>query len=153
MWLLTWLPAALLIWIVNLILTVGIIGTAITYFSELFLKYMPWLTPHKMIVQIISLVLLVAGVYFKGGVAVEMEWRAKVKEAELKVAQAEDKANEANLKLEEEREKKNKVITQTKVVIQERIVEREAQLNENCVVPPEAISILNDAAKKPEEEK
>lgn len=153
MWLLTWLPAALLIWIVNLILTVGIIGTAITYFSELFLKYMPWLTPHKMIVQIISLVLLVAGVYFKGGVAVEMEWRAKVKEAELKVAQAEDKANKANLKLEEEREKKNKVITQTKVVIQERIVEREAQLNENCVVPPEAISILNDAAKKPEEEK
>lgn len=153
MWLLTWLPAALLIWIVNLILTVGIIGTAITYFSELFLKYMPWLTPHKMIVQIISLVLLVAGVYFKGGVAVETEWRAKVKEAELKVAQAEDKANKANLKLEEEREKKNKVITQTKVVIQERIVEREAQLNENCVVPPEAISILNDAAKKPEEEK
>lgn len=153
MWLLTWLPDALLIWIVNLILIVGIIGTAITYFSELFLKYMPWLTPHKMIVQIISLVLLVAGVYFKGGVAVEMEWRAKVKEAELKVAQAEAKANESNLKLEEERKKKNEVITQTKVVIQERIVEREAQLNENCVVPPEAISILNDAAKKPEEGK
>jgi ABC-type glutathione transport system ATPase component len=40
-----------------------------------------------------------------------------------------------------------KVIKQDKIVVQERIVREAAVIDKNCKVPPEAISILNEAAK------
>ena len=45
---------------------------------------------------------------------------------------------------------KVKHIKDTQVKIQKQIVEKETVINGECVVPAEAIEILNKAAEKPE---
>jgi hypothetical protein len=91
-------------------------------------------------------VLLVAGVYFKGGYSVEMEWRAKVAELESKVAVAEQKSKEANTQIQTVYVDRVKVVKEKQIVIQEKLKTVEVKIDANCKVVPEAIDILNDAA-------
>lgn len=89
------------------------------------------------------------GVYLKGGYSVEMEWRAKVKEVEEKVAVVEQKSQEANVVVQKVYVDKIKVVRDTKIVVQEKIVEVEKIIDAECKVAPEALDILNQAAKNP----
>jgi preprotein translocase subunit SecF len=98
-------------------------------------------------------VLLVAGLYFKGGYAVEMQWRERVAELEAKVKESEEKAKEVNEKVVVEYRDRVKVVTETKIVIQEKIKEVEKIVDAQCKVAPEAVLIHNDAAKMPERNK
>jgi len=149
MFLLSFIPDALIQLVVNGVLIAGIIGCVVSFFFGFFVRWMPWIIPYRMLLQILGLVLLIIGVYFKGGVGVEMEWRERVAKAQEAVKVAEEKAKEANVALEEEKKKKQKVITEKKVVIQEKIVEKEKIIDAECKVPKEAVEILNDAAKNP----
>jgi hypothetical protein len=98
-------------------------------------------------------VLLIAGVYLKGGVGVEMEWRARVAEMEAKVAKAEAESKEANSKIQTKVVEKIRVVKEKEIVIQEKIANVKVTIDSQCKVSPEAISILNEAAKKPENKK
>ena len=149
MFLLSFIPNALLLWIINAILIAGLIGTAISVLFKLFIRWTPWIIPYRTILQVVSLILLVAGVYFSGGYWVEMEWREKVAEVEAKVAAAEAKSKEVNTVIQKVYVDKVKIVTDTKIVIQEKIVEKEKIIDAECKVEPEAISILNEAAKTP----
>ena len=92
MWMLAFLPDAFLAWIINTILITGIIGFAASFFFGYVVRWLPSIAPYHLLIQVVSIVLLVAGVYFKGGYSVEMDWRAKVAELESKVAIAEQKS-------------------------------------------------------------
>jgi hypothetical protein len=153
MFLLSFIPDALILWIVNAILLAGIAGSVISFFFGFFIRWMPWILPYRMLLQIISLVLLIAGVYFKGGVGVEMEWRARVAEMEAKVAKAEAESKEANSKIQTKVVEKIRVVKEKEIVIQEKIANVKVTIDSQCKVSPEAISILNEAAKKPENKK
>ena len=91
--------------------------------------------------------LLVAGIYFKGGYGVEMEWRSKVAELEAKVAVAEAQSKDAITALDKKTKEKVKIVKEVQVVIKERIKEVEKRIDADCKVDPEAINIINDAAK------
>jgi hypothetical protein len=78
-----------------------------------------------------------------------MEWRAKVAELEAKVAIAEQKSTEANVKIQTVVKEKIKYVKETRVVIQEHIKTVEAKIDSICKVAPEAIDILNEAATTP----
>ena len=67
MWVLSFIPDALIQWAVNLVLLTGIAGVVITTLFKFFIKYIPAIIPYRTLIQVISLVLLVAGVYLKGG--------------------------------------------------------------------------------------
>jgi len=149
MFLLSFVPDALIQLVVNGVLIAGIVGCVVSFFFGFFVRWMPWIIPYRMLLQILGLLLLIAGVYFKGGVGVEMEWRERVRTAQEAVRVAEEKAKQANIELEEEKKKKQKVITQNKIVIQEKIVEKEKIIDAECKVPKEAIDILNESAKNP----
>ncbi len=149
MFLLSFIPDALIQLVVNGVLIAGIIGCVVSFFFGFFVRWMPWIIPYRMLLQIVGLILLIAGVYFKGGVGVEMEWRERVKSAQESVQIAEEKAKEANVALEAEKKKKQQVITQNKVVIQEKIIEKEKIIDAECKVPKEAVELLNEAAKNP----
>ena len=149
MWLLTLLPSGLIAFIVNLILILGIVGFAASWFFGYVVRFLPSLLPYRMMIQIASIVLLIIGVYFKGGQVVEEKWRERVAELEAKVAVAEAQSKDANVQLAETLRQKNKVITETKVVIKDRIVRETVTIDAKCDVPKEALSILNDAAKAP----
>jgi len=149
MFLLSFIPDALIQLVVNGVLIAGIIGCVVSFFFGFFVRWMPWIIPYRMLLQILGLVLLIVGVYFKGGVGVEMEWRERVQKAQAEVKLAEEKAKEANVALEAEKKKKQQVITQNKVVIQEKIVTKEKIIDAECKVSKDAIEILNEAAKNP----
>jgi len=143
MWMLSFIPDALLIWIVNAVLLVGLAGTLSSYF----IRFIPPFMPYAGLIKTAGIVLLVVGVYLRGGYGVEMEWRSKVADLEAKVAVSEQQSKEANTKLDAAIKEKVKVVKEVQLVIQERIVKEAAKMDSQCVVAPEAISILNDAAR------
>jgi hypothetical protein len=147
MFLLNFIPDAFLLWVVNAILIAGIIGTVVAFFFGFFVRYLPWITPYRMILQIVALVLLIAGVYFKGGVGVEMTWRARVADMEAKVAKAEAESKDANEKIKTVYVDKVRVVKETQVVIQEKIKTVEVKIDSQCKITSDTVDILNDAAK------
>lgn len=145
MFLLSFLPAAFLLFIINSILVVGLLGALSSYF----IRFIPTLIPYAEAVKIAGIVLLVLGVYLKGGYSVEMEWREKVAKVEEKVAVVEEKSVEANVIIKKVYVDKIKVVKDTKIVVQEKIVEVEKIIDAECKVAPEALDLLNQAAKNP----
>jgi preprotein translocase subunit SecF len=93
--------------------------------------------------------LLVAGVYFKGGYEVETQWRERAAELQAKIDAAVVKSQETNTVIKTKVVTKIKKIKEVQVQLQKEIVEKEKIINGECVVPKEAIELLNKAAEKP----
>jgi hypothetical protein len=95
----------------------------------------------------IGIAVLVLGVWLRGGYDTEMAWRDKVANLESKVAASEVKSADANVKIKTVVKEKIKIVHDVQVQIQERIKEVEKRIDADCKVDPEAIIIINDAAK------
>ena len=148
MWMLSFVPDSLLFWIVNTILIIGAIGSFLSFFVlHKILNKFPALAPYHLLIQIVSIVLLVAGVYLKGGHGVEMAWREKIADLEAKIKVAEAKSEQANIDLAAKQKEKVKVVKEVQIVIKEKIVQVASKIDSECKVDPEAINIINDAAK------
>jgi hypothetical protein len=148
MWMLSFVPDSLLLWIVNTILIVGAIGSFLSFFVlHKILNKFPALAPYHLLIQIVSIVLLVGGVYLKGGYGVEMAWRERVADLEAKIKVAEAKSEQANIDLAAKQKEKVKVVKEVQVVIKEKIVQVASKIDAECKVDPDAITIINDAAK------
>jgi len=151
---LTFVPDNFLFYVINIILIAGAIGTFLSFFViHRIVRWFPAIAPYHLILQIISIVVLVAGVYFKGGYGVEMMWRERAAELEAKVKIAEEQAKVVNETIVVEYRDRVKVVTDTKIVIQEKIKEVEKIVDGQCKVAPEAIVIHNQAAKLPKDSK
>jgi hypothetical protein len=146
MWMLSFIPDALLVWAINAVLLIGIAGTAVSILFKLAIRYFPWIIPYRLLLQVVSVILLVLGVYLKGGYAVEAEWRARVAELEAKVAVSEQQSKEANTKIQTVYVDRVKVVKEQQIIIQEKLKTVEIKIDANCKVVPDAISILNEAA-------
>lgn len=154
MWLLSFLPDTLLMYIVNMVLIAGMISFFLAFFVlHRILNKIPGLSKYALMFQIASAVLLSAGIYFKGGYTTEMMWRDRVKEAEAKVAQVEQQSQELNAKLEEERKKKQKVRVEYYNTLKTQIKEVETVINGKCEVDPKVNELHNRAAANPEKAK
>lgn len=157
MWILSILPEAA----IHIIFGLGILGTI----AGFVLGFVPFIKAYKLAVQVISLIVLVLGVYLEGGLADYKEWELKVKELEAKIAQAETKSSEKNVEIQEKIVEKTKIVKEkgrdiikyidkwnTKEVIKEvegpERIKREEVIKyiENCPVPKEMIDIHNQAA-------
>jgi hypothetical protein len=143
MWMLSFIPDALIALIVHIILAVGVIGFFVGSFASKF----PFISAYGNIVKIVAGILLVAGLYLEGGIGVEQEWRNKVAEAEAKVKIAEEKAKQENVRIQTVYKDKVKIVKEQQIVIQERIKEVEKKIDAECKVAPEAIDLLNQAAR------
>ena len=91
--------------------------------------------------------LLVAGVFFRGGYSVEMSWRARVAELEAKVKVAEEKSKEANEQIKTVYVDRVKIVKEQQVVVQEKIKEVQVKIDSQCKITTETIDILNNSAK------
>lgn len=154
MWMLGFVPDSLLLYIINTVLLVGAVGSFLSFFLlHRILNKFPALAPYHLLMQIVSAVLLVSGIYLKGGYGVEMSWREKVKEAEAKVAVVEEQSRELNKQLEEERKKKQKVKVEYYNTVKTEIKEVEKIIDGKCVLDPKVIELHNKAATNPEKAK
>jgi hypothetical protein len=141
MWMLTFLPTSILHAFVNIIFYAGIVGTLLGFVFNF-----PFLRQYRLIVQVVGMLLLVFGVYFKGGYEVEIQWRDRVAKLEEKVAVAEEKSKVVNTVVKTKVVTKFKTIHDTKIITQEVIKEVAAKIDTECKVAPEALIILNSAA-------
>ena len=139
MWILEWLPN----WIFYLILLAGLIGYAATYL----LRFVPAVYMYKTPIQLTSIGLIVIGVFMAGAIHNEEAWIARVKEMEVKVAEAQAKSAEENVKIVE------KITTKTQVIREKsdnniKYIDREVIKYDNtCVIPKEFIKAHNDAVE------
>lgn len=143
MFLLSFIPDAWLQLAVYSVLAAGV-GM---YVLSFFLNFIPPLQPYRVALQLVGSLLAICGVYFYGGYSTEMEWRAKVTELETKVAKSEAESKVANTKIQTVYVDRVKVIKDKQIVIEKQIVEVAAKMDAKCEVIPEALDILNDAAK------
>lgn len=141
MWILKWMP----FWIFYAAFFVGLLGFIATYLLRF--VPVPALFMYKTPIQIVSAILMVLGVYMAGAISNEEAWLAKVKELEVKVAQAEAKSQEVNVQVVE------KVVTKTQVVRERgkdivQYVDREVvKYDSKCEIPKEAVTAVNQAAE------
>ena len=151
MWILHFLPTALILWICNTVLLAGILLTAVAFF----IKRIPIINQYRIPAQVLGIALLVVGVYWRGGYAIEQEWRERVAAVEARVAAAEAASKETNTKIV------TKVVTKTQVIrtrgadivkyVDREIVKYDTKFapGGQCEIPREFIKALNDAAEAP----
>lgn len=146
-WMINLLPDAILNWVYWAIIIAGVTGVLAGWLG----KWIPFYGNYVKILQPIGIVLLVAGVWLRGGYDTEMAWRAKVAEAEAKVVAAEAKSKETNTVIEQQVVEKTKVIKgKTEYITQyldREVVKKEEIIKyiEQCPVPKEIIDIHNQA--------
>jgi hypothetical protein len=151
MFILHFLPDALILWICNIVLLAGILLTATAFF----IQRIPIINQYRTPAQILGIALLVLGVYWRGGYAVEQEWRERVAAVEARVAAAEAKSREENTKIV------TKVVTKTQVIrtrgadivkyVDREIVRYDTKFapGGQCEIPKEFIKAHNSAAEAP----
>ena len=145
MWILSILPDAA----IHIIFGLGILGTL----AGFVLGFIPFVKTYKLAIQVISLLVLVFGVYLEGGLADYKEWELRVKEMETKVAQAEAQSANKNVEIQEKIVEKTKVIREKgrEVIkyIDKEVVKKEEVIKyiENCPVPKEIIDLHNQATE------
>lgn len=148
MWLLHFFPDALIQFIVHSILILGILGCIITFqFANKVLMTWPPMAAYYRLAQIVSVLLLVSGIYFEGGYSSEMAWRERVREMEARVAKAEEESHDANEKLDKLGEQKIKVIQGKQIVVKQYIDREITKYDATCPIPREVVKAHNAAAK------
>ena len=145
MWMMHLLPDSFLIFIINALLVVGLIGMVTGFIGG----KIPFVGTYATIIKIVSIVLFCVGLYWKGGYSVEQDWRQRVAELEEKVKDAEAKSQQTNVVIETKIRERTKRIVETRERIVEKIKEVEKTIDAKCELDPAVISILNEAAKAP----
>jgi hypothetical protein len=117
------------------------------------LKVIPFISTYYIPIRIFGFVLLCFGIFFEGGLYMNQQWTAKVKEMEEKIAIAEAKSKEVNVKVVEKfivkqntiREKGDEVIK----YIDREIVKYDVKFapGGQCEIPKEFVEAVNKAAK------
>ena len=143
MWLLHLLPDSFILLIVYVLMGLGALGILLGFF----IRFIPWINVYRTPIQIVSTVLFCIGVYWYGGDTTEMIWREQVAALEQQVADSEKKSVETNTVIKKVYIDRIKVVKQDVVVVQEKIREVQKIIDQDCRVAPEAINLLNEAAK------
>jgi membrane-bound ClpP family serine protease len=147
MWQLSWILSLIPEWIlVTLIHGTVVVGLVLTFCGGL-LKFIPVINPYASIAKQIGIVLLVIGVFFEGGLAVEQSYRARIAEMQAKIKEAEIQSAKANEKLAYE-VSKNKELIKEKVNRNAKDIEakREA-INAECKLSDDAWVLYNRAVE------
>ena len=144
MWMLSFLPDVF--WH---ILTLGGLFALVI---ALFLKNITLISTYRIPLQYGGIAALLFGLWMEGGIANEAKWQAKVKDMEEKVAVAEEKSQEANVKIVTKTVKKLELVRTRgddiiNYVDREVVKDREViKFVENCPIPQIIINTHNAAA-------
>tara|TARA_R110000868_G_scaffold60273_3_gene184379 strand:- start:416 stop:787 length:372 start_codon:yes stop_codon:yes gene_type:complete len=107
----------------------------------------PVLWPYQLGFKLAGIALLVLGVYFRGGLAVETEWRERVAAVEARLAEAEKASAQANTQIDTRSQKKTTEIRQRMTYIRQYVDREVVRYNDQCTIPEPFIRAHNDAAE------
>ena len=145
MWILYLLPDALILWFCNILLLTGVALTVAGFFAH----SIPLVTQYQLPFKILGIALLILGVYFRGGIAVEETWRERVAAVEARLAVAEKASTEANVVLEQKSQKKTTEIRQRTQYIRQYVDREVVKYDAGCAIPESFVQAHNRAAEAP----
>jgi preprotein translocase subunit SecF len=143
MWFLSFIPDWILQWAIHGLV---ILGLLLTFVGSL-VRFIPIIQPYALVGRQLGIVLLVIGVFFEGGYATEMSYRARIAEMQAKIKEAEIQSVKLNEKLTVE-VSKNKELIKEKVNRNAKDIEakREA-INAECKLSDDAWVLYNRAVE------
>ena len=150
MFFLHFLHDALILWFCNILLFAGVVLTVAGFFAH----RIPVIWQYQLPFRVLGIALLVLGVYFRGGLAVEESWRERVAEVEARLAVAEQKSVATNTKIDNVAREKIKIIRgQTQIVrqyIDREVVKYDTKFmpGGQCEIPQEFIQAHNKSAER-----
>jgi hypothetical protein len=139
----SFIPNWLITVLVNGLIIAGLVGVSAAWIA----RWVPYFNLYRGPIQLIGIVCLVLGVYFKGGADVEQAWRERVKEIESKIAIAEKQSAEANQKLTSQLQQNKKLTQEVKNATTVAIRASAEKINAECRVPDVAIELHNRSSK------
>lgn len=139
MWVVKYLPE----WFFTVCIIIGVLGLIATYI----VKVIPFLYRYVIPIQLISITVLIFGIYFSGAAAQEAKWKAEVDRLKNEVTIAEEKARNTSAKIEYVFLDRVQKVKDVQVVVQEKLQDIKINLDNTCKVSPEAVDLLNSAAK------
>jgi len=132
-------------WFFHLILLAGVGGLIASYL----MKFIPFVYVYRTPIQIGSVLAIVIGTFMLGAAWNDEEWRRRVAEMEQKVAAAELKSAEENVKIVTKIVNKIEIVRikgeETIKYIDKEII----KYNDRCEIPNEVVDVLNNAAEQP----
>lgn len=145
MWILHFLPDSFILWFCNILLLVGIVATVAGFFAH----RIPGLWQYQLAFKIGGIALLVLGVYFRGGLAVEQEWRERVAAVEARLAEAEKASAAANAQIETRTQQQVTKIRQRMTYVKQYVDREVVKYNDQCQIPEAFVNAHNQAAEAP----
>ena len=142
-WMFSLIPDVILEALIHITLVTGIVLAVLGTFSSKF----PFVGEYGRLAKLVGIPLFLLGIFLEGGLVTEMKWRAKADELKAQVEASEAKSKETNVQIQKVYVDRVKTVKEVQIVIQERIKEVTKKIDAECKVAPEAVSILNDAAK------
>ena len=146
MWQLSFLwnliPDWLITWLVNGLGIVGLVGISAAWIA----RWVPYFNLYRGPIQLVGIVCLVLGVYFKGGADVERAWRERVAKLEAQIAVAEKQSAESNKRLSDQLQQNKKLTQEVKNANQASIRANAVKIDSECRVPDIAISLHNSSS-------
>jgi hypothetical protein len=156
MWQIVWMLNLLPDWVFHMLLIAGIVGIIASYI----LKRIPFVNTYNTSLRILSILIIIGTVWVEGGRDVQHAWEEKLKEAEEKVAVAEAKSKEENVRIETKVVKKLELVRERgadiiQYVDREVVKDKEViKFVEQCPIPEIILKTHNAAAlNQPVEEK
>ena len=143
MWILHFLPDSVILWFCNCLLFAGIVATVAGFFAH----RIPFVSQYQLPFKVAGIALLVLGVYFRGGVAMEQQWRERVAAVEAQLAQAEKASAEANTQIETKAQKKTTEIRQRTQYIRQYVDREVVRYDAGCIIPESFVRAHNMAAE------
>jgi len=145
MFILHFLPDSVILWFCNILLFAGIVTTAAGFVAH----RVPALWSYQLAFKLGGILLLVLGVYFRGGLAVETEWRERVAIVESQLAAAEKASTEANAQIDTRVQKQVTSIRQRMTYVKQYVDREVVRYNDQCTIPEPFINAHNAAAEAP----
>ena len=143
MWFLSFLPDWLLTWVIHGVVILGLLLT----FGGALLKYIPFVNAYAAVAKQIGILLLVGGVWFEGGLDVELSYRAKVADLQAKIEVAEQKSKDANVDIDKKVDEKVKNIKDNVNVNAKGIEANRVSINAECKLSDTAWMLYNRASQ------
>jgi len=137
MWILQFLPS----WLFYLTLLAGIAAFLVAYFLKVL--------PQAKLVQVVSAAVVAFSLYMIGAIANNDAWLARVKELEVKVAEAEAKSATTNTEIVQKTFVKTQIVRERGQDIVKYVDREVVKFDTNCVIPQEFVTAHNRSAEAP----
>ena len=141
MFFLNFIPDSYLLLAINGTLLAGVVF----FLIGVFIRFVKFLSPYEPIFSLVATALLTIGMYCRGGYGVEEEWRARAAELKQKIAIAEAKSHETNVRIETQVVEKIKIIKERVNDNKLSIQQQKDVINSECVIPDVARVLYNRA--------